>query len=76
MKSSLWSIDGALTGNTILGQSVSRSNDIEGLLHFLQSSRTEASPSDSSESYPGYSLWRESYPSAEMELTYSATPAD
>ena len=42
----IWPIDGALTGTTTLGQSGPGSNGNEGVFHIPQSSRTEASPSD------------------------------
>ena len=62
-----------------LGQSGPGSNGDEEVLHILQSSNiNEASPSDCLMSYPGHSLvggWG-SYPSAEMQLVYSTTPAD
>ena len=41
-----------LLGATTLGQSESRSNGNEGVLHIPQNSRTEASPSDCLELYP------------------------
>ena len=48
----------------------------EGVLYILQSSCiTGASPSDCLASYPG-NLLRESYPSVEMQLVYSAAPTD
>ena len=40
-----------------------------------QNSRTGASPSDDLVSYPGYLLGMGSYPSTEMQLTYSSAPA-
>ena len=39
---SIWLIDGTLTGATTPGQSGPASNDNEGVLHILQSSRTGA----------------------------------
>ena len=57
-----------------MGQSGPGSYGTEGVLHISQSSSiTGASPSDSLESYPGYSLG-ESYPSAEMKSAYSVAP--
>ena len=48
----------------------------KGVLCISQSSSiTGASSSDCLVSYPGH-LLGESYPSAEMQLVYSATPAD
>ena len=44
LNSSIWPIDGTLTGTIILGQSGIGSN--EGILHIPQSSRTRASTSD------------------------------
>ena len=47
---------------------------IKGYLRILQNSNIAgASPSDYSTSYPRHSLG-ESYPSAEMQLVYSAAP--
>ena len=58
------------------GQSGPGSNANEEVLCIPQSSSiTETSPSDCLVSYPGHSLG-ESYPSAEMQLVYSATPAE
>ena len=59
-----------------MGQSEPGSDGIEGVLHIPQSSSiTGASQSDCLMLYPRHSL-EESYPSAEMQLVYSTTPAD
>ena len=67
--------NGTLTDTTTLGKSGPGSNGIEKLVHILQSSRTEALPSDCLVSYPGHSLVG-SYNSARMQLEYSAVPVD
>ena len=54
--SSIWSIDRTLRSTTTPGQSGSESNDNEGVLPILQSSRTEDSSSDGLMSYPGHWL--------------------
>ena len=46
LNSSIWSIDGTLTGTTVPDQSGPRSNSNEGVLHILKSFRIEASQSD------------------------------
>ena len=46
MNSSIWPIDQTLTSTANLGQSGPGSNSNEYVLHFAQSSRTGASPSD------------------------------
>ena len=59
------------------GQSGPGSNGNEVVLRIPQSSSiTEASLSDCLVSYPGHLLKAGSYPSAEMQLVYSTTPAD
>ena len=74
--SSILPIERTLSGATTLGQSGRGSDGNEGALYIPQSfSITEASPSDCVLSYPGY-LLEESYPSAETQSVYSATPAD
>ena len=76
LNSSIWPIEGTLSGATILGQSGPGSDGNKDVLHIPQSSRfTRASPSDRLVSYPQHSLG-ESYPSAEMQLVYSTAPAD
>ena len=56
--SSIWSIDGTLSGATFPSQSGPGSNGNEGILCIPQSSSiTEASPSDCLVSYPGHSFW-------------------
>ena len=72
---SFWPIDGTLTNTTTPGQNRPGSNDVHGMLHIPQSSKTGASPSDNLMSYPGHSL-EESYPSTEMQLAYSTIPAN
>ena len=58
------------------GQSGLGSDGNKGVLCIpLSSSFTGASPPDCLELYPGHSL-KESYPSVEMQLVYSAAPAD
>ena len=47
LNSSIWPIDVTLTGTPTLAQSGPGGNSNEGVLHFPQSPRTEASPSDS-----------------------------
>ena len=74
--SSIQTIDRALTGATILGQSGPGSNSNKGVLYIPQSSSiTGTSPSDCLVSYPGHSLG-EFYPFAEVQLMYSTAPAD
>ena len=46
LSSSVWSIDGNLTGTTIPSQSGAGNNENEGILQSPQSSRTGTSPSD------------------------------
>ena len=58
-----------------MGQSVSGSNGVEGVLHIPQTSWAKASPTDCLVSYLGYSLW-ESYFPAEMQSVYSTALAD
>ena len=75
--SSIWLIDGPLSGATTLGQSGPGSDGNEGVLHIRQrSSNTRTSQSDCLVSYPGHSLVGLSYPSAEMQSGYSTAPAD
>ena len=74
--SSIWPIDGSLSGFTTLGQSVPGSDGSEGVLWIPQSSSiTEASPSDNFVSYFESSL-EESYPSTEMQSVYSTAPTN
>ena len=74
--SSIWPIDGTLSGATTPGQSGAGSDGTEEVLCISQSSCiTGASPSDCLVSNPGYSLGV-SYPSAEMQSIYSTAPAD
>ena len=66
-----------LSGATILGQSSPGSNGSEGVLRIPQSSSiTGTSPSDCLVSYPGLSLGRGFYPTAEIRLLYSTAPAN
>ena len=68
--SSIWPID------RTQGQSGPGSDGSERVLRIPQIfSITEALPSDSLVSYPGYS-WGKSYPSAGMQSVYSTVPAD
>ena len=74
--SSIWPIDRTLLGATTPGQSGPGSNGNERQLHISQSSSiTKASLSDCLESYLGH-LLGETYPSAEMQLVYSAALAN
>ena len=74
--SSIWSIDRNLSGATTTGQSEPGSHGNKGVFLIHQSSGiTETSPSDCLLSYQGHSLG-EFYPAAEMQLVYSAAPAD
>ena len=54
--SSIWHIDGTLTGTTILGHREHGSNGNEGVLYILQSSKTRTSPLDSLVLYSKHSL--------------------
>ena len=74
--SSIWLIDRTLLDAYTPGQSGPGSNVNEGVLHIPQSSRTGTSPSDCLVLYPGHSLRRGFYPSAEMESIYSRKQAD
>ena len=68
-----------LTGVTTLSQSGPGNDGNEEVLGIPQSSSiTGTSPSDCLVSYPGYSMQgrERSYPSAEVQLVYSITPAD
>ena len=58
--SSIWSMDGTLSGTTTPGQSEPMSNSNERVLHIPQSSRTGTSPPDSLVPYRGHLF--ESYP--------------
>ena len=72
--SSIWPIDRTLSGATIQGHSVPRSDENEEVLCIPQnSSITGASPSNS---FVSYSFERGSYLSVEMQSVYSAAPAD
>ena len=55
LKSSIWPIDGTLSGLTTLSQSGPESNSNEEVLQISQSSRTWASPSDGLVSDPRHS---------------------
>ena len=59
-----------LTDTIILGQSRPESNGNEGVLHILQTSQTETSPSDGLESYPGY-LFKEGFSRDTVSIFYS-----
>ena len=68
---------GPLSGATTPGQSGPGSNGNEWVLRIPQSSSIAGtSPSDCLMSYPGHSLGRGSYPSAEKQSVYSTAPAD
>ena len=68
---------GPLSGATTPGQSGPGSDGNEGVLRIPQSSSTAGtSPSDCLVSYPGHSLGRGSYPSAEVQSVYSTAPAN
>ena len=54
--SSIWPIDVTLSGTTTLSNCGPGSNGSEGVICIPQSSRTEASPSDSLVLYPGHWL--------------------
>ena len=56
MKSSIWAIDGTLTGTTTPGQSQSGSNGNKRVLHISWSSRTGVPQSDYFGSYPWQAL--------------------
>ena len=56
--SSIWPIDGTLSGTTTAVQSGPGSNVNEGVLHIPQISRAGTSPSDCSVPYLGHSLQR------------------
>ena len=73
--SSIWPIDGTLTGVTTQSLSGPGSNGNEEVLHIPQSSRTEDSPSDGLMSYQGHLLVG-SYLFAEMQSMYSISQAD
>ena len=72
---SIRSIDRTLSDANNLGQSGPGRNGNLLVLHILQSSKTEALPSDCLISYPGHSL-EESYSSAEMLSVYSIARAN
>ena len=70
-------MDRAVPGAATRGKSGPGSYGNEVVLHIPQSSSIiGASPSDYLVSYPGHSLEKESYPSAEMQSVYSTAPAD
>ena len=74
--SSIWPIDKTPSGATTPAQRGPGSNGNEGVLCIPQSSSiTGTSSSDCLVSYPGH-LWVEGYLSAEMQLVYSAGPAN
>ena len=73
---SVWPRDWTLSSATILGYCGPGNNDNKEVLYIPQHSNiTGASPSDCFMSYPGH-LLGESYPSAVMQLVYSAASAD
>ena len=73
--SSIWPIDGTLSGTTTPVQSGPGRNGSEGVLHVSQSSLIRSSPSDCLIPYPEHSL-DESYLSLEMQSMYSTDPAN
>ena len=74
--SSIWPINRTLSSATTPGLSGTGSNGNKGVLRIPQSSGiTGAYSSDYLVLHSGHSLW-ESYPSAEMQSVYSASPAD
>ena len=74
--SSIWPKDTTLSSATTPGLSLPGGNGNEGVLHIPQSSSiTGTSPSNCYVPYAGYSLGR-SYSSAEVQLVYSAAPAN
>ena len=76
LNSSIWPIDGTLTGTNTPSLSVPGNNGNEEVLHILQSSRNEDLPSDSLVSYLGQSSVKKFYPSAEMQSSNSIAPTD
>ena len=77
LNSSIWPIDRTWSGAITPGQSGPGNDGNEGILQISQSfSITGASLSDAVwVSYPGHVL-EQSYPFAEMQLVYSAAPAN
>ena len=73
---SIWLIDRTLSGASTPGQSGPGSNSNEGVLHFPQIWKAEASPSDCFVSLSGHSLGEGSYFSAEVQLVYSTARSD
>ena len=73
LNSSIWPINGILTGATTPGQSEPKSNGNESVLHITQSFRTEASPLDCLLSYTGH-LWREGL--TPLQSAYFTAPAN
>ena len=73
--SSIWTINGGLSGTTSLDKGGPGTNGCEGLLHISQSFRIGASPSDCFVSYQEHSL-KEFYPFAELQSAYSTAQAD
>ena len=72
----IWPIDRALSGDTTPGESEPGNDGNEGVLNISQSSSIVGIlPSDCLVSYQD-TRWGGSYPSAEMQSVYSATPAD
>ena len=69
-------MDGIITSRITLGQSGLGSIGNNRVFHIPQICRTETLSFDGFVSYPERPLEWESYPSAEMQLAYSTTPAD
>ena len=74
--SSIWPIDETLTSTATLGQSGPGSYGNEGVLLIPQNTSTRTSSSDYLVPYPAHSLGGGSYPSAELQLAYSMSPAN
>ena len=73
---SILPIDRTLSGAPTPGQGEPGSDGNKGVLRISKDSNiTGASPSDCLASYLGHSF-EESYPTAEMQSVYSASPAD
>ena len=72
----IWPINGILTNTTTRGQSFFLNNGNERVLYILDSSRTEASPSEGLLSNQKHSLVGVSYSSTEVQSAYSRTPID
>ena len=77
LNTSIWPINGTLTGASILGESGPGSKSNERVLYIPQSSRNGASPSDVLVWYPGHTLVGGSYSSsAKMQSVYPTATTD